>query len=95
MEVSLEFLAGFGLGTAAVLAAQRLILWYVRREIMKMRGAKGKAVETENKEELQQALMEVAAEVQAGKTPQEALKAVALQHPQLAMKLAKRFGIGV
>ena len=59
-----------------------------------LQGKKGYAAKEANAEEDQAILMEAMALIQSGKAIPEVLKEVGMKHPQAAMRMAKKFGIG-
>lgn len=62
--------------------------------INSVKGQKSASVKNQYQEELENAMLEVGMALKEGKDLKEVLPAVATKYPNVAMKLAKKLGIG-
>lgn len=61
---------------------------------MNMRGVAGRASRTTNNERTEEALGKIAVLVQSGKSPQDAIKEVAMAYPDVALQIGKKLMSG-
>jgi len=59
------------------------------------RGAIGRSKTEQNKEDMEAALIEGMTAIKGGAKPEEVIPALAAKYPNVALKLVKKFGIGL